>query len=112
MSRYPDHLVVSRPDPGSPGSTGADDLYVPGGRVTVYDGSADVQDAPEDLSRGGDGTPETARNAVAFLAGEAALRDVRLDDDAEVTFADAEIRRGKVAGRRKLDGTLRLRWVR
>lgn len=105
---YPDALLITRT---SDGEHTDDDLYTPGSAMPVYDDEADVQDDPTEVRRGREGGPGAERRARAFLKDETLLTSIQVDDDAVVTFADASVRKGKVVGSRKLDGTVLLKWV-
>lgn len=100
---YPDSLVVTRPGAGT---TGTDDVFVPGVATTIYNDGCDFQDEQEELTRGQDGQPSYPRQAVVFLEDETKAKDLRLNDEAQVTLgADATVVTGRITGIRKLDGS-------
>lgn len=107
---YPHRLSITRPGEGGDQDreTG---VWVPAEPITLYDGTADVQDGGVVLERAADGTPTLSCDAQAFLEDWSGIGQIRPDQDALVEWEDGSTSSGKVVRARRLDGVVFLRWL-
>lgn len=111
MSEYPHHIRVTRPGPivGQDPDTGQPEY---GEEGLLYDGPADVQDAGEVLARSPDGTPTEMSDATVFLPETAPLSAIMEEDHVLIDWNDGSpTDDAQVAKRRRLDGSLLLKYV-
>ena len=111
MPSYPHTLVITaeaaggKQDPAGGGHT-------PGAPSTIYSGGADVQDHGERWKQDDEGREIVDADVDAFLEVETAIENVQPKQLALATFEDATQRRGRVVGKRRLDGVVFIRWER
>lgn len=107
--RFPHTWTCTRTGTGSQDpDTGA---WTPGAPASVYDGPADCQDEGEETSRDPQGRLIVRSVSRLFLADESKTAAHRTGDVGVVTWEDGTADDAEVVQVRRLDGTLRLRWL-
>lgn len=118
---YPHRLKILQGQPGSTvaGPVGSQDeeegTWTPTDNPeapsadTVYEDLADVQDKGIVLSRDQSGAPTETADAVAYLADESKIGQIKVGQTAEVTWEDGTTSLGRVVKVVRLDGSLMLK---
>lgn len=110
--RYPHRLRITRPASGGGVQDPETGVFVPSGVAsTIYDATADVQDAGESLPRTATGQAVKDADATAFLANEAAGLAIEPGDVATVFYPNSDrTAEGEVKFVRELDGAVLIRY--
>ena len=115
MSDFPHQLRIFRGTVASGGTQSDDGVWSDNPAAEddneVYNDRADVQDAGSTLERDNLGSPSNPSNAVAFLRDEKAIGDIKVGDLADITWEDGSKDKAVVSKKRRLDGTVFLRYV-
>lgn len=76
---------------------------------TIYEDLADVQDKGIILARDQSGAPTETADAVAYLADESKIGEIKVGQTAEVTWEDGSVSKGRIVKVVRLDGSLMLK---
>lgn len=115
--QFPHHLKVTRG--GSGGAEGSLDpdtgiwtpAESPAADLVLYDGAADVQDPGTMIRRTQEYIPvmNASSDLTAFLYDERAIRKIKNNDQAEVTWEDGSVETFTVVRSHHIDGSITLR---
>lgn len=79
--------------------------------VLVTSQRADIQDMRAVISRDVAGVPVETADAKAFLTDRSVMHRIRVGQSAVVTWRDGTVQQAEIAGARRLDGVVFLRFV-
>src|SRR5690349_17286227 len=105
-SRFPDHLVLTRP--GAPTQDATTKVITNAAGTTLYDGPCDAQDVPEVLARDVTGIPTMTAEVPVYLPWKRWVPGVQLQDVAALILLDGTHVTGLVVKVRHLDRTILL----